>query len=295
MEKVSIIVPIYNVAKFLNKCISSLVSQTYQNIQIILVNDGSTDSSLQIALKWQNIDDRVEVLQEKNSGAGPARNLGIQAATGDRIVFIDGDDFLKPQHIEHLMQRMKQTQADIVCSSFYILDMNGHITHKIVDPNNLSQIRAAKTTFDPTEWVKLERTEPMLHNFLAPWGKLYYYKLFEKIEYPHHSYCDDAMTTWKLYLSAHKIAYTNVDDYCYRIRSSSITGNTNINMTERHNDVTSIEERIAFYNQLNISNDFIKSRYLDSLHRLHTGAAIKGSKSDFINSKYRLKLINKYN
>lgn len=92
--KISIIVPIYNCEKYLEQCIGSLVKQTYSDIEIILVNDGSTDSSLSICKKYSETDDRIQVINKKNGGVSSARNVGIKVSTGEYVIFVDADDWL---------------------------------------------------------------------------------------------------------------------------------------------------------------------------------------------------------
>lgn len=103
-DLISIIVPIYNVENYVNKCIQSLVSQTYSHLEILLIDDGSTDHSGEICEKWAKQDRRIQVLHQKNSGPSKARNVGLQMAKGKWISFVDSDDYVAPQYIEKLYQ-----------------------------------------------------------------------------------------------------------------------------------------------------------------------------------------------
>lgn len=111
--KVSIIVPIYNVEKYLKKCIESIIRQTHSNLEIILVDDGSPDSSGEIADRYANKDKRIKVIHQKNSGVSAARNVGINAATGEYICFADGDDYLMDDYVEYLLDLVIKNKADI--------------------------------------------------------------------------------------------------------------------------------------------------------------------------------------
>lgn len=117
--KVSIIVPIYNVDQYIEKCIGSIMQQTYQNLEIILVDDGSPDDSGKIADEYALRDNRIKVIHKKNAGVSAARNTGIDAATGDYICFSDGDDYVMPNYVEHLLHLCVHNHADIA----YTVDM----------------------------------------------------------------------------------------------------------------------------------------------------------------------------
>ena len=115
MDKlVSVIIPVFNAERFLDKCLESVCSQTYTNMEIILINDGSKDSSLEICQKWAMQDNRIRVYSKKNEGQGKARNLGIDAASGDCIAFVDSDDYINIHMIECMVNVMNEYQSDMV-------------------------------------------------------------------------------------------------------------------------------------------------------------------------------------
>ena len=113
MDKISIVVPIYNSSKFLSRCIDSLINQTYKNIEIILVNDGSKDNSLEICNEYVKLDNRIKVFDKPNSGVGSTRNYGIKKCTGEYICFIDSDDYISPKYCEILMRNLINNSADL--------------------------------------------------------------------------------------------------------------------------------------------------------------------------------------
>ena len=118
-DKISVIVPIYNVAKYLPTCLNSIINQTYQNLEIILIDDGSTDNSGKIADQYAQKDPRIKVIHQPNQGQSTARNIGIQLAKGDYIGFIDGDDEVKPTFIESLFSAYDQNTSLSVCGIHY--------------------------------------------------------------------------------------------------------------------------------------------------------------------------------
>lgn len=113
MEKISVIVPVYMSELYLEKCLDSIVQQTYQNLEIILINDGSTDGSAAICQRYQNQDERVKVYHKRNGGVSSSRNRALEVVTGDYIVFVDNDDWLELDHIQNLYDLLKKTDADM--------------------------------------------------------------------------------------------------------------------------------------------------------------------------------------
>ena len=106
VNKISVIVPIYNVEKYIDRCIKSIVNQTYKNLEIILINDGSLDKSGQICDTWESKDNRIKVIHQMNSGVSVARNTGLENATGEYVTFVDSDDYIEPKYCEILKCRL---------------------------------------------------------------------------------------------------------------------------------------------------------------------------------------------
>ena len=123
MCKVSVVVPVYNSEKFLEYCIQSILNQTYTNIELILVNDGSTDNSLNICAKYKLEDDRVVVINQKNMGVSVARNNGIIHATGEYLQFVDSDDFVDINMTEKLIYAAKENKASMVICGYRSIDV----------------------------------------------------------------------------------------------------------------------------------------------------------------------------
>ena len=142
MEKISIVVPIYNVEKYVKKCIESLIKQTYKNIEIILVDDGSTDSSAEIIDEYANKDSRIIAIHQKNKGVSSARNTGLKAARGEYIGFVDPDDYVDCQMYEVMVNKLQASLADlVVCGYSKIWESSGKtekfcLTDKIVSAKN---------------------------------------------------------------------------------------------------------------------------------------------------------------
>lgn len=122
--KVSIIVPVYNVEKFLERCVISLQNQTVRDIEIILVDDSSTDSSLQICNRLAQADSRIKVIHKVNEGAGKARNAALSIATGEYIGFVDSDDYVEPDMYRTLLEKAEEHNSDLVMSGVIFVDGN---------------------------------------------------------------------------------------------------------------------------------------------------------------------------
>lgn len=119
-EKVSVIIPVYNDEKYLKQCVESILTQTYTNLEIILVDDGSTDHTPEICEEYREKYDQIRVLHKKNGGVGSSRNAGLALATGEYVLFVDNDDWLEKHHIEELYKLAKENNADIAAGNFNI-------------------------------------------------------------------------------------------------------------------------------------------------------------------------------
>lgn len=119
MKKISIIVPIYNCEKYISRCIESIVNQTYKNIEIILINDGSTDSTINILKNYEKRDNRINIINKSNTGVSDSRNIGIKKSTGDYIIFVDSDDWLEPDMIEKMTKKIEEKNVEVVRCNYY--------------------------------------------------------------------------------------------------------------------------------------------------------------------------------
>ena len=163
MTDISIIVPIYNAEKFINKCVDSLLNQTKKEIELILINDGSTDNTHNILKKYN--DKRIKYFKNKNQGIGKTRNFGIEKATGKYIMFVDSDDYLKENACEELYDKAEETKADLVICDFYKVYDDGH-QEKI----KLPSFKDGKLKDMPNILLDIN---------LSPWNKLYKTKLIK--------------------------------------------------------------------------------------------------------------------
>lgn len=214
-ELISIIVPIYNVEKYLNRCIDSIINQTYKNLEIILVDDGSTDNSGKICDKYAEKDKRIKVIHKKNGGLSDARNSGIEVEKGKKISFIDSDDFVEKTFIENLYKWMKQYDVDISCcdSDIFFDDKSN-----FYNSENYKNISKVYEKFDALKYSNIQG-----YFGIAAWNKLYKSELFKDVRYPIGKICEDWRTTYKLIEKSKKLYYNSTPLYHYRQRKNSIT------------------------------------------------------------------------
>lgn len=213
MKLISIILPVYNVQDYLKKCIESIINQTYQNFELLIINDGSTDQSLNICQSFK--DERITIISQVNSGLSSARNTGIRYAKGDYICFVDSDDYVSTRYLETMVNALKNT-GSLMCFSRFskTTDDNCEFSnkHKYFI---LSKEKALETMFYQNKYDT------------NSWGKLYKKELFENIEFPVGKYFEDLFTTYKLIEKCDTITFCRDVTYAYRIRKGSIMNSSN--------------------------------------------------------------------
>ncbi|HEM3561743.1 TPA: SP_1767 family glycosyltransferase [Streptococcus suis] len=262
-EKVSVIVPVYNSEKYLKECVDSILRQTYTNIEVLLINDGSTDGSARICEEYKECDSRVRVHHKINGGVGSARNAALELATGDYILFVDNDDWLDGDHIEQLYLLLKKSEADIAIANFTeFREEIGKYIFNVFDGDYFEK------TYTPDEWFQEEyRSQFHISQcFTVPWCKLYKASLFEHVVYPVEAKVEDDFTTYKVYLMADKIAFMNKGLYVHRKRETSVTSSVE---SVHVFPLKSIEERITLLSLLgkDISNELTAYRWRLHLHK----------------------------
>lgn len=218
MIKVSVVVPVYNVAEYLPKCVDSLIAQTYKNIEIILVDDGATDHSGSICDGYQSKDERIKVIHKENGGLSSARNAGIDAATGEYIAFVDSDDFVAEGYIEKLLSACLENGCKVSACAYY--EYYSQDDKRFVG----GESSTVKSREDAVKDIFTMKNEICV----VAWNKLYAKELFadNKIRYPKGKIHEDVFTTYKFCAAADKVAYINEPLYFYVQRAGSIMGQT---------------------------------------------------------------------
>lgn len=207
---ISVIIPIYNTDKFLGKCVESVLNQTYKNLEIILVDDGSTDSSGQICDIWKAHDNRIVVIHKINGGLSDARNTGLNIAKGSFYAFIDSDDYISPEMMETMLNSVKNNSCEIAVCNMICVSEAGDSTpfyHPVDKETLLPGMERYQTLMQPSVCNKL---------FLA--------ELFEGIRFPKGKYYEDTFIYHELLYRANNIVLTGSDSYWYLSREDSIVG-----------------------------------------------------------------------
>lgn len=215
-DLISVIVPVYNIENYIEKCIKSIINQSYKNLEIILIDDGSKDSSGEICDKYAIIDRRIKVIHKNNQGLSAARNTGLDMALGKYVILIDGDDIIKDNMIEILYNLSVENNCDISICRYRSVDE----TVKAEELKN----NGNKSFIVIEDKKELADNEYSYHyvDFTVAWNKLYKKELFKGIYYPLGKVHEDVFTTYKLLYKAKKIIYTRNELYGYVQRNGSI-------------------------------------------------------------------------
>ncbi|WP_050008145.1 glycosyltransferase family 2 protein [Butyrivibrio sp. WCE2006] len=250
-DLISVIVPIYNVEQYLDECIRSIVNQTYKDIEIILVDDGSPDNCGEKIDHWAKKDERVIALHKKNGGLGDSRNYGFAHSTGEYIAFIDSDDFVDNKYFEKLLTLLKQEDADMAGCRFFRnnIDNKGY---RYPYPNEKYRFVGDKEYF-------LERLYNDFGVFCVAWGKLYKRSIITENMYPKVKISEDALIIRELAYRCNKIAYIPDALYMYRDRPNSI-------MTVQRKGTLENEKQVVMWLERDI--DFYKGIHNNKLQAI---------------------------
>lgn len=228
---ISVIVPVYKVEKYLNRCIESIVSQTYRNLEIILVDDGSPDNSRLICDEWTQKDERIRVIHKKNGGLSDARNVGMAMSTGIMIGFVDSDDWIAPQMYSRLYQAMKIDHSDIAACAVKMIWEDDSAPQMLTKSGNccLNREEAMQALIEET-WIK----HPV-------WYKLYRADRIRNIMFPIGKCHEDTFWTYQVIGSVKSVSIIDYEGYYYWQRKGSIMGeNYSI---KRLDAIEALEER----------------------------------------------------
>lgn len=243
-DKISVIIPVYNVEPYLEECILSVCRQTYDNLEIILVDDGSTDNCGTICDNYAGIDSRIRVLHKKNGGLSDARNFGIEIATGEYITFIDSDDYVYKDYISYLYKLICKYQADIsICGYLRTTERQNSYQSETDEELYFDNITAMLYLLYQKKFTS------------SAWAKLYKLSIFKEIRFPVNKLHEDVAIMYKLFHNAMGIAYGSHRLYFYFQRSGSI-----VNSSFRKDKMNYIEhtsECIKYMN--NISQKLYKA------------------------------------
>ena len=216
---VSVIVPVYNVEKYLGRCLDSVIDQTYRNLEIILINDGSTDSSGEICQHYAEKDPRIRVLTQKNRGLSAARNTGLDHMTGEYIVFVDSDDYISSYFVETLLSKLLEFGVEVVASDQCVVRENendAQMNPHFAENSDFCERISREGALDPAD----ERIQKVL---IPAYNKIYKGALFERIRFQEGKTCEDIFIFHKIYMQVNEVCYVKMKMYAYRQRENSIS------------------------------------------------------------------------
>ena len=262
---ISVIVPVYNVERYIRKCLDSIRSQSYKNLEIILVDDGSTDKSSIICDLYKELDERVVVIHKENGGLSSARNAGLKKAKGDLIGFVDGDDYIDVTMYEKLKENMDKYKSDIAVCSFY--KSYKYLTD-LVEGTDTEAVYQGKEKF-----ANLENENDLLTT--VPCNKLYKKTIFKSISYPEGKLFEDSYIITDILTKAKKVSYLNEPLYYYTMRKSAISSKYN----EQHVEMLdSIDKNITCFTKHKYSDLAIKEKYKKIIEVFNYSNKIKAKK-----------------
>ena len=276
LPKISIIVPVYNVEQYLSKCLESIINQTYKNLEIIIINDGSTDKSGVICDYYSEIDNRIILTHQQNQGLSMARNNAIDIANGDYFGFVDSDDWIKEDMYEILYKNSITYNADIsVCDSIKVVDLDKIDIKYDNDDETI-------TIYKGIDKIKYN----IYQGNNVVWNKLYKRDLFKDIRFPKGKFFEDIFVMYKLIDNAKKIVTTSKQKYYYLLRQDSITLSP---FTIKHMDnvieayITKYEYISNKYPEFEIeSRTLIFSALIDGMYKAYKEKCIETDKNELV-------------
>ena len=238
MELISVIVPVYNVEKYLRRCIDSILAQTYTNLEIILVDDGSPDNCPAICDEYAEKDSRIKVIHQQNGGLSAARNAGLDIATGDYIGFVDSDDYISFEMYEKLLNILMESNSDLSICGMAYYDENS----KCID----QECPLTDRTFSNLE-IYGELQKELYWFYVNACPKLYKRFIFEDIRFPIGKLYEDNCIVHYIFQKCNSIVTTSNKWYCFTVRNGSIThSGFSIKSLD---DIDAFIDRIEFYNK----------------------------------------------
>jgi len=276
-KKISIVIPIYKVEKYLDKCVESVLCQTYKNLEIILVDDGSPDNCPKKCDEWAKKDNRIKVIHKANGGLSDARNCGIDNACGDYIMFVDSDDYLTINALEKLTEILERNNADFVMGGVTIFKED--TTPQVEKSNEREQLFEGEQVIE-----NIYKSE--IPFIMTAWAKLYKISIFENLRYEVGKIHEDEFMYHKFMAKTRKFVYTSFPVYNYLVRSSGITGSVSEKNLEH--TIEAFIERFKFMEK-NFPNRHAKNvnMHLSNLRALYVSKRFNAKYKKLIKEEFK--------
>lgn len=303
-DLISVVVPVYNVKHYLKRCIESILDQTYRSLQIILVDDGSTDGCSQICDSYSKKDVRIEVIHQRNQGLSSARNIGLQNATGKYICFIDSDDWIHPEYIAYLKRAIEENKTEVSCCYYT----------RIYSVNQKEQphLRYNSNLLNHNEYIEQSLLNHRLDNSI--WNRLYKTELFQKIWFPVGKLYEDIIPQYLINKKIDSAAIVPEILYYYNHTNISITRSDfktadfdivyqwhEVFKNEKESDLSSlyffkvIEAYLILLNKMYISKIDVDKTYFDLARKFFRENRTEIQRNKYVTSKmyYQIQLFLK--
>ncbi len=286
--KISVLIPAYNVAQYIEMAIDSVLRQTFSDFELIVINDGSTDGTGEILERYKTLDSRIQVYHSENRGIANARNQAVAYAKGEYVTFIDSDDAVKEDYLESLYENAEKYNADVVVASFY----------RYEEAEGMYYFTTLEQGYEVKEFTGQE----VYQNYYSPvnayniafvvaWGKLFRRELISRLHFPNGKLHEDSFAIYKAYLLANKIIYVNKHLYMYRRRANSIMS-SKWSRERLRNFIEQHEERLSLLAVMGIEiTNANKADYIASLRNCTRIALVNGYIDEYEFFKQKLTLI----
>ena len=287
MPQISVIVPVYNVEKYIDRCVRSILNQTFADFELILVDDGSPDNCGSICDTWARQDTRIQVIHKENGGLSSARNAGISAAKGDCLLFVDSDDVIHPDCMKNLMTCIQNTGAEIALGRF----------------SRFHEDAVPEDRFQPWDGSCVTRTNietlgrffedtKNLPSLVSACGTLWCRNLFDGIIFPAGRLFEDEFTTYKLYHKAGSVSFVDTELYFYFVNETGIT--RNLTIEKRFDEYDAQWERLEYFGRQNLTGlqgkaalTFLRTAQWDLIACRKKGEPISPDKKRRFEQQYR--------
>ena len=280
-ELISVIIPIYMVEKYLNKCIDSVINQTYKNLEIILVNDGSKDNCKKICEEYAKKDSRIKIINKSNGGLSDARNKGLEVSNGKYIGFVDSDDYISKDMYKNLYENIIKYDADIAICEYIEVNENGE---NIKENKKIIENGVKIYSREEAMYKLLEDNEITNH----VWNKLYKSSLFKDIEFPKGLKFEDIAVMYKLIDKANRVVHISEILYFYVQRDGSILNMRTEDLIETRIKID--RERLNFLENKKYNKENLLKNKVNEIIHYHLESAIcnfkKFYKSEIMKKEY---------
>ena len=268
---ISIIVAVYNAEEWLKRCVDSIINQTYSNIEIILIDDGSTDKSASICDEYARLDNRIKVIHKHNGGLADARNVGIYASKGTYIGFVDNDDYIAPNMYEDMLREMQYSDVDLVLCNCTYVDEDGQPIEEI-SPINKTEIISPKEYF-------FRLAEPKSGYYITVWNRLYKKEILENVFFPVGRTNEDSYVVHRIIQKCKSIMILDDNYYYYTQRDTSLSRTPKAD--QYYDSIDALIDRIDFYKQNEYSDLFhdILIQLIDSHIQIRRHYIFRGKKT----------------